>query len=421
MQNNLNKYLLFTLMLAVFLDVGNFFMPIPIYTPLFLHSQFLLGYPQATKAIMLGYLMACYGFAQLIGGPIFGELSDQYGRKKILTLSLILSVISCLLSGISLTLGSISLIYISRCLLGLSSGTIAVVFAISADYSSNIDRAKNLGYITGSTSLGAVLGPALGGHLASSRFFSWFGYATPFYIMAIPYLINIFLVKIFLPPEQAKSQPKKIYFFAGFYNIYQTIKRSTTLGNLVFMVFLFQMACESFYLSGPIIALEKFHLLPAEIGNHFLIQGIIGIITSIVINKYLSKHFSSIKLFLVNILLLAFSFIFLAITNSSLIFYIPFVGVGLFGTLCWIHSNNLFSQLVSEGEQGFIFGVSQALWAIASVIGPIIVGFITTINYIFSFILPISFGISSFLAAIILIVIMYKKVRNKSNNSYDNI
>jgi MFS family permease len=82
MERHLSKSLLLTLMLAVFLDVANFFMPIPVFTPLLLHTPFLHGFSQSSKPLILGGLMACYGLAQLLGGPIFGELSDQHGRKK---------------------------------------------------------------------------------------------------------------------------------------------------------------------------------------------------------------------------------------------------------------------------------------------------------------------------------------------------
>src|SRR5579872_4149731 len=158
MQSSLRKSLLIAFILAVFLDIGNFFMPMPIYTPLFLHSSFLQGSSHELRATMLGILISCYGIAQIFGGPLFGELSDQHGRKKILLTSLGASAIGCLLGGISLTIGSISLVYISRLLIGLSSGTIAVVFALAADYSNDNDRAKNLGYINIGISIGATLG-----------------------------------------------------------------------------------------------------------------------------------------------------------------------------------------------------------------------------------------------------------------------
>lgn len=123
----IKKTLLFTMMLAVFLDVGNFFMPMPVYTPLFFHSSFLSGYSHEAISILLGVLVACYGFAQLFGGPFFGDLSDQYGRKKILILSLVLSTLGCILGGISLSTNNLFLVFISRLIIGFASGTISII------------------------------------------------------------------------------------------------------------------------------------------------------------------------------------------------------------------------------------------------------------------------------------------------------
>lgn len=409
MQETIKKPLLYTLMLSVFLDVANFFMPIPIYTPLFLKTAFLQDMPSSTKAIMLGSLIACYGLMQFFSGPIFGNLSDKYDRKKILSLSLLLSTFSCLLSGIGLGLGSIPLIYISRLLLGFSSGTIAIVFAITASKSNKKNRAKNLGYITAGTSLGAVFGPFIGGYLVSSAKFSWFGYATPFYIMIVPYLINLLLLQKFLIVSPSQPTHKKIYLLAGFETIYKVMQNSASLFYLVFMVLLFQLASESFYLAAPIIAVKKLHLSPAIIGNHFFAQGITAIVVSLFFNKKLSNYFSSSKIFLINIFLLLSCFLLLAIVKSSFILYLPFLGLGSFGTLCWIHSNNLFSQAVTENEQGLIFGVSQALWAFASIFGSIIVGFSAAVHYTFSVIVPIFSGLLSCILAIILVFIIEKK------------
>jgi MFS family permease len=88
---------------------------------------------------------------------------------------------------------------------------------------------------------------------------------------------------------------------------------------------------------------------------------------------------------------------------------LPFIGLGFFGTLCWIHSNNLFSQAVTENEQGLIFGVSQALWAFASIFGSIMVGFCAAAHYTFSVIVPIFFGLLACILAIILVFIIEKK------------
>lgn len=412
MKQTLNKPLLFTLMLITFLDIGNFFMPMPIYTPLFLHTSFLQGFSHQAISIMLGILIACYGIAQLFGGPIFGELSDQYGRKKVLSFALLLATFGSILAGFSLTISSLSLVYISRLLIGFSSGTISVVLAVTADKSNDADRAKNLGYVVMGAAIGAIIGPIIGGHLVKAYNISWLSYATPFYCMSILYFITLLLLFKLLSTDKPAREKSRIHIFTGFQNTVLAFRYSKLLRYLVLMGLFYQIGTESFYLAAPIIAVKKFHFLSAMISNYFILQGVVSVFACLFINKYLSKHFSSSKIYLANLLLIIISFIILLLANSRLSFYLPFLGLGIGGTLCWIHTNNLFSQAVDETKQGLIFGVSQALWSLGGIIGSLLVGLIAAIHYQASVLLLIIAEIFSLIMILLVIKIMGQTDKN---------
>ncbi|MCD6047112.1 MAG: arabinose efflux permease family protein [Gammaproteobacteria bacterium] len=404
----LEKSLLLTLMLVVFLDIGNFFMPMPIYTPLFIQSNFLHSYSYEMRSILLGFVIACYGLAQLFGGPIFGELSDQYGRKKILIFSLCLSIIGCVLSGISLTIGSILMVFISRFLIGLSSGTIAVIFALTADYSNVNERPKNMGYITLGQSIGATLTPIIGGYLTGIHFdtSSYQPYAIPFYFMGVLYLLSVVLIIKLLPQDKPFRQKNKIHLFTGFQNAYKAFFRSSLLRQLILMAIFFQIGSESFYLAAPIFAVKKLHMSGANIANCLMFFGITAAITSSWLNKNISQYFSSATIFLVSILLMTIAFFILPFSASITMITICFILFGIAGPLCWIHSNNLFSQAVDNTEQGLIFGVAQLLWSFGGIIGSILIGTVAAAHYKASTICPAIFTI---LALIIAIKIVGKK------------
>jgi|GEM_PF-2736093 MFS transporter, DHA1 family, tetracycline resistance protein len=403
------KQLLFTLMLAVFLDIGNFFMPVPIYSPLFLHSSFLHAYSYETRAIMLGVLVACYGFAQLFGGPIFAEISDQHGRKKAILLSMSVAVLGCILGGISITTHTLSLIYVSRILIGFGSGTIAVVFAATADNSTNENRAKNLGYINTGLSIGVAVGPIIGGGLVFTHM-GWLGYAIPFYVMAALYILNMLLISKLLPTDEAQRKDgKKIHLFTAFQNLYIIITRSPLLCTLVWMGLLFQLGIESFYLAAPVIGVQKFQMTPATIGTYFFIFGVVAAISSSFLNHAISKYFRSNWIYLVCVFLLIFTLIPLITASTHVAFAIPFVGVGIFGVLSWVHINNLFSESVDEKEQGLVFGVSQSLWSLGGIMGTLLVGFFAAAHHTAAATLPIVFEILTFLAAIVMVMLTLKK------------
>ena len=400
----MKKSLLSALMLAGFLDIANFFMPIPIYTPLFLHSNLLLGYPEESKSILLGILVACYGVAQLIAAPIFGELSDQRGRKKIILLSLSMAVIGCILGGLSLSITSLPLIFLSRILIGVASGTIAIVFAAAADNSSEKDRPKNLGYINTGLAVGVITGPIIGGHLVAVGSTSPHAFSYPFYFMALVYLANIFLLIKVLPFDlPSKKQGKRIHIFTAFQNITIAMKRSRYLCLMILMALFFQIGTESFYLAAPIVAVRQFVMTPPMIANYFIGFGIVGAITSWWLNKVVSHIWSTRAICAYSIILYFIGISSFIIVHNKISFFIPFFSVAIFGVLAWIHTNNLFSQAVDSTEQGLILGVSQSLWSMGGMLGTFLVGIIDAVHQVSVPYLPVLFiAISSIFAVLML-------------------
>ena len=414
MPNIFTRPLIFTLMLAVFLDIGNFFMPMPIYSPLFLHSSFLHGYSHEARAIMLGVLMALYGVAQLFGAPIFAEFSDQHGRRKAILLSMVIALAGCILAAISITYHSIPLVYISRLMIGFGSGTIAVVFAVTADLSNESNRAKHLGFINTGLSIGAAVGPVIGGHLVYIAFAPKLGYAGPFYCMALLYLINICLVAKLLPYQApARQGGKRIHLFTSFQNIYIVATRSPLLLYTVLMAVLFQIGVESFYLAAPVVGVQKFHMTAPTISNFFLGFGMVAAVVSWWLNKVVSKHFTSTQIYLVCVFLSIFTFVPLITASSYWMFFIPFAGVGVFSVLAWVHVNNLFSQAVDESEQGLIFGVSQSMWSLGGMIGTTLVGVTAAKHYQIAASLPVGFTILCFIVAICMAMALVKSKQSR--------
>jgi predicted MFS family arabinose efflux permease len=393
MKQTLDRKFLFILIMTVFLDICNFFMPVPVYTPLFLQHGFLPHVSYANTVILLGVLVSCFGAAQLIGGPILGELSDQYGRKKILMLALITGMMGTLLGAISLTTGSLPLVYISRLIIGFSSGTIGVSYAVAADFSTPKDLAKNIGIISLGPCFASAFAPIIGGHLASNKYFAVFGFATPFYFMAVLFLITIVMLYRLMPADNAKREKSKINPVTGIVNIFKVVRRSSVLRRMVVMAIFFQIGTEGFFLASPIVAVKEYHMTASSIGNHFLLFAI-GSSIATWLNNRISKHFESTSIYVVclSIMIVAFAF---AYSGQPILYWIAYLLFGAGGMMCWVHTNNIFSGLVDETEQGLIMGVSQAMWSIGGLTSAIIVGFIASVHYKATGILLISTEIAS--------------------------
>ena len=132
--------------------------------------------------------------AQFFGAPILGAMSDRFGRKKILILSLVGTCIGYLFFGAGIAAASLITLFISRAIDGFTGGNISIALSAIADISDPKEKAKNFGLIGMAFGLGFILGPYIGGKLADPSVVGWFTHSTPFWFAAALTFLNIILV-----------------------------------------------------------------------------------------------------------------------------------------------------------------------------------------------------------------------------------
>lgn len=158
---------LLVLFITLLIDMIGIGMIIPIIPILFTDptspSFLLAGYSRDAQYLLAGLLTAVFGLMQFLGAPILGELSDVYGRKRLLILGVGVLAISQLLFGFGVEIGSLWLLFISRAVAGLAGANFSVAQASIADVTDPKDRAKNFGLIGAAFGIGFILGPILGG------------------------------------------------------------------------------------------------------------------------------------------------------------------------------------------------------------------------------------------------------------------
>lgn len=185
--------------LTIFVDLLGFGILIPVI-PLLLANPgspyYMLpkGWNIGQGYILLGILSAVFPFMQFLATPILGQLSDMYGRKKILAFSLIGTCVSYILFAVGVLTKNISLLFLARGLDGITGGNISVAQAAIADVTLPQHRAKNFGLIGAAFGLGLIMGPYIGGKLSDPTLVSWFSAATPFWFAAILSFLNIVFV-----------------------------------------------------------------------------------------------------------------------------------------------------------------------------------------------------------------------------------
>jgi len=132
---------------TVFLDLLGFGILIPVF-PLLISpgSPFKVtpdGWSFTEGLIMLGWLQAAYPLASFIAAPILGQLSDRFGRRPVLALSIFGTAIGYMLFAIGISTASIPLLFAARALDGFTGGNIAVAQAAIGDISNDSNRARN--------------------------------------------------------------------------------------------------------------------------------------------------------------------------------------------------------------------------------------------------------------------------------------
>ncbi len=377
----MNKKILFSVLLTVFIDMLGFGILIPVIPQLLTNpsSSFYLlpaGFSVNYGYILLGFLTAIFPFMQFIATPILGELSDRFGRKPILAISLFGTSISYIIFAIGIITKNLPLLFISRAFDGVTGGNIAVAQAVIADSTTPENRVKNFGLMGAVFGLGFILGPFIGGKLSSPILVSWFNASTPFWFAAILAGINTILVIYFLPETlKVKSKYLSLHISRSLKNIAKAFAFKE-LRPIFATLFLFQSGFAFFTTFFSVFLITKFSFNQGSIGNYFAYVGIWIAFSQAVITKKFSHNFSERQI-------LSFSlfgtgaFILMQFVPTvwwGLLLITPFFAI--FTGLSQANLISLVSRSVGPKIQGEILGINASVQALAQTIPPIISGFI---------------------------------------------
>jgi DHA1 family tetracycline resistance protein-like MFS transporter len=163
----MEKKTLTILFFTLVLDMIGIGMIIPIIPIIFTDptspSFLLQGIKQEYWYFLAGLTTAIFGLIQFFAAPLLGELSDVYGRKKLLTLGVTVLAVSQCIFGLGIVTKSLALVFISRIIGGIASANFSIAQASIADISTPANRAKNFGLIGAAFGIGFIVGPALSG------------------------------------------------------------------------------------------------------------------------------------------------------------------------------------------------------------------------------------------------------------------
>jgi DHA1 family tetracycline resistance protein-like MFS transporter len=351
---------------TVFIDLVGFGIVIPVL-PFYAEGSRFNATPRT-----VGLLFASYSVMQLIFAPILGRLSDKYGRRPVLLISIIGTGIGFLMLGFATTLW---MLFVGRILDGITGGNISTAQAYIADITTKEDRAKGMGLLGAAFGMGFVFGPAIGGIL------SRWGVAVPFLFAAALCFANAILLYFTLPETVTPDHPARVSA-AGGRGLSQLIQslRDPRLGFVLVIYFLFVVAFSIMTTSFSLYTMFRFGYDAQHTGYLFAYVGVLAVIVQGGLIGRLVKRFGELSLVIVGAFLFAGS-----------LFAVPFVGPQAGGLLALLVGGGLFSvgnslsspsltslasKSVGAAEQGSVLGVTQSVASLARAVGPTLAAFL---------------------------------------------
>lgn len=368
---------LYSLLFTIFNDAIGWGVVLTIFAPLLFdrsHPILPADTSDATRNIILGFLIGSYAVTQFISMPLIGALSDHFGRKKILKWTIFGAMASFVFSALAVWWESLLLLFAARLLAGLFSGNAGTAQAAIADMSTEQTKAKNLSLSGVVGGISWIIGPPLGGFLSSPNWGSWLSFSTPFWFLAFLFLINLLWVhKSYVESYQKKEK----------HDWKQEIKDLAKLSKIPRMsgwltsAFFYYFGWFFFILYYPTLFVQKFGFDQQTIGYFSAYLSLFWLTGSLAINRW----FGGINPEKVLPFCMPISgfLILLAAWEGSIAGWIwTFPFLALAGTANWVHIMALISNLSGKENQGKAFGILQSMMSLALFIAPLASGFIAT-------------------------------------------
>ncbi|MCC6838829.1 MAG: MFS transporter [Flavobacteriales bacterium] len=351
---------LLILFLTIFIDLMGFGIFIPVI-PIYAREL------QASDALV-GDLGALFSLMMFIFTPVWGALSDRYGRRPVIIAAVLISALSYVLFAHA---SSLFLLVASRMLTGVGSGNITAAQAYITDITPPDGRAKAMGLIGAAFGLGFIFGPPMGSFIFARFGVEWVGY-----IAALICLLNLVAVWVFLPEslqEKDAGRQVRVKPVAGAIRALKDAR----FRDLYLISFIFITAFSMMQMTVALLWMDDYGLNKEQIGLMFAAVGVASAIVQGGMIGWLQRTFGERKL-------MVYGSLFMAV-GLGMIPFIPlslFVPLNIVSILLLSLGNgclnptilSLLSRKASQREQGEVLGTNQSFGSLARIAGPALGG-----------------------------------------------
>ena len=338
---------------TVFIDLMGFGIVIPLL-PLYAQKY-------DPSPVEFGLLMASFSAMQFLFAPFLGWLSDRYGRRPVMVLSLLGSAGGYVLFALA---HSLPLLFASRILAGMMGGNIGTAQAVIADVTTGPARARGMGLIGMAFGLGFILGPAIGGFSVK------LGPSAPGFVAAGLSLAACLWATFRLPETRPAGAvlDRGFHFFPG--AAFASAARRQTIRPLLAVVFLATTAFAAFEATFAQFLATSYKFNPSETAWAFVISGVTSVTVQGGLIRHLVPKFGEIRLMLAGSLMIACAFMVLLSVPSVGVLFASIVLLSVGAGIMNPSLMTLVSRRSGAHEQGEILGVFQSMSSLGRIFGP---------------------------------------------------
>lgn len=329
------------------------------------------------RALVVGALIASFALMQFLFAPVFGALSDKFGRRPLLLFSMIGTAISYLIFGLSdrlLPWGAEAVLFAlfaSRIVAGITGASISTAQAYIADITTPENRAKGLGMIGAAFGLGFMFGPAIGGLLSSISL------EVPAFVAASLALAN-FVFGFFMLAESLPAERRMAISRSRLnpLNRLKVVLNNSAIRLLIVGSVLLNFAFSALQSNFAVYSDARFSFTATDNAFVFAFIGLMSVITQGFLIRRLLPRFGEAPLAITGTTIMALSFGLIAIVPQSWMLF-PVMGLIALGSgMATPSITSMISRRVSAQEQGSTLGGVQALTSLTMVVGPLYAGYI---------------------------------------------
>jgi DHA1 family tetracycline resistance protein-like MFS transporter len=308
--------------------------------------------------LVVGLLFAVFSLCQLVAAPILGDLSDRFGRRPILIISLIGTVVSFVMMALA---NSLTMLFIARIVDGLSGGNISTARAYVADVTEPKDRSRAFGLIGAAFGLGFILGPAISALLAP------ISYTAPIWAAAAITLVATAMAWFWLPETVQRAH-------AGtgmpFRNVVAMMGRPV-LRRVLLMDFAYWFAFAMFQTTFALFASARFGFDAARTAFFFAVFAVLGAVVQGVFIRTIVERLGDKVTFMLGLVFAATGLVAATLTHTVGLFAISLIPLALGIGFGHPTMSSLISRAAGAEEQGRVQGAASAVESLGRTIGPV--------------------------------------------------